>query len=45
MEEYDRDRIHGHRLTLEAIEREVERLSLMPLAERVAYRPPRTVRR
>ena len=35
MEEYDRDRIHGHRLTFEAIEREVERLSLMPLAERV----------
>jgi exopolyphosphatase/guanosine-5'-triphosphate,3'-diphosphate pyrophosphatase len=34
MEEYDRDRIHGHRLTLEAIEREVERLSLMPLTVR-----------
>ena len=35
LEEYDRERIHGHRLTLEAIEREVQRLSLMPLAERV----------
>ncbi len=34
MDQYDRDRIHGHRLTLEAIEREVERLSLMPLAVR-----------
>jgi exopolyphosphatase/guanosine-5'-triphosphate,3'-diphosphate pyrophosphatase len=31
---YDRDRIHGHRLTLEAIEREVDRLSRLPLAER-----------
>jgi exopolyphosphatase/guanosine-5'-triphosphate,3'-diphosphate pyrophosphatase len=34
LDEYDRDRIHGHRLTLEAIEREVERLSLMPLVVR-----------
>ncbi|HET9324413.1 MAG TPA: Ppx/GppA phosphatase family protein [Gaiellaceae bacterium] len=34
MEEYDRDRIHGHRLTLEAIEREVARLAALPLAER-----------
>jgi exopolyphosphatase/guanosine-5'-triphosphate,3'-diphosphate pyrophosphatase len=34
LKEYDRDRIHGHRLTLEAIEREVERLSLMPLTVR-----------
>jgi exopolyphosphatase / guanosine-5'-triphosphate,3'-diphosphate pyrophosphatase len=35
LEEYDRERIHGHRLSLDAIEREVERLSLMPLSERV----------
>ena len=33
-EEYDRRRIHGHRLTLEAIGREVDRLARMPLAER-----------
>jgi exopolyphosphatase / guanosine-5'-triphosphate,3'-diphosphate pyrophosphatase len=34
LEEYDRERIHGHRLSLDAIEREVERLSLMPLTVR-----------
>ena len=34
LKDYDRERIHGHRLTLEAIEREVERLSLMPLTVR-----------
>ncbi len=34
MHEYDRARIHGHRLTLEAIEREVDRLAQMPLSER-----------
>ncbi len=47
LEEYDRERIHGHRLTLEAIEREVERLSLMPLTvrERRDGPPSRTARR
>jgi exopolyphosphatase / guanosine-5'-triphosphate,3'-diphosphate pyrophosphatase len=35
LEEYDRDRVHGHRLTLDAIRREVARLAAMPLAERV----------
>jgi exopolyphosphatase / guanosine-5'-triphosphate,3'-diphosphate pyrophosphatase len=34
MAEYDRSRIHGHRLTVEAIEREVARLAELPLAER-----------
>lgn len=32
---YDRKRVHGHRLTRETIEREVERLAGMPLAERI----------
>ena len=31
---YDRQTVHGHRLTRETIEREVERLAGMPLAER-----------
>ena len=31
---YDRGRVHGHRLTRETIERDVERLAGMPLAER-----------
>ncbi|HEX2496915.1 MAG TPA: exopolyphosphatase, partial [Gaiellaceae bacterium] len=34
LEAYDRDRIHGHRLSLETIDREVSRLAQMPLAER-----------
>jgi exopolyphosphatase / guanosine-5'-triphosphate,3'-diphosphate pyrophosphatase len=35
LDPYDRETVHGHRLTLEAVEREVERLAGMPLAERV----------
>ena len=35
LEEYEGDRIHGHRLTIEAIAREVERLASMPIRERV----------
>ena len=34
MDVYDRDRIHGHRLSLESIDREVDRLARMPLGER-----------
>jgi exopolyphosphatase / guanosine-5'-triphosphate,3'-diphosphate pyrophosphatase len=34
MDVYDRDRMHGHRLRLESIDREVDRLARMPLAER-----------
>jgi exopolyphosphatase/guanosine-5'-triphosphate,3'-diphosphate pyrophosphatase len=34
LDAYDRDRVHGHRLTLEAIRRTVHRLAAMPLAER-----------
>ena len=32
---YDRDTVHGHRLTLETVERQIERLARMPLAERI----------
>ena len=38
MDVYDRERIHGYRLTLGAIEREVDRLARMPLAERARVR-------
>ena len=31
---YDRERVHGYRLTLDVIEREVDRLASLPLAER-----------
>jgi exopolyphosphatase / guanosine-5'-triphosphate,3'-diphosphate pyrophosphatase len=34
MDVYDRDRIHGHWLRLESIDRDVDRLARMPLAER-----------
>jgi exopolyphosphatase / guanosine-5'-triphosphate,3'-diphosphate pyrophosphatase len=34
MDVYDRDRIHGHRLSLESMAWEVDRLGRMPLAER-----------
>jgi exopolyphosphatase/guanosine-5'-triphosphate,3'-diphosphate pyrophosphatase len=34
MDVYDRKRVHGHRLMRETIERDVERLAGMPLAER-----------
>jgi exopolyphosphatase / guanosine-5'-triphosphate,3'-diphosphate pyrophosphatase len=32
--EYDRERVHGYRITREAAERELERLAALPLAER-----------
>jgi exopolyphosphatase/guanosine-5'-triphosphate,3'-diphosphate pyrophosphatase len=35
MDVYQRDQIHGHRLTLEAIVREVARLAELPLERRV----------
>jgi exopolyphosphatase / guanosine-5'-triphosphate,3'-diphosphate pyrophosphatase len=34
LETYDRDRVHGHRLTLEAIREVVDRLAAMALADR-----------
>jgi exopolyphosphatase/guanosine-5'-triphosphate,3'-diphosphate pyrophosphatase len=34
LDAYDRERVHGHRLTLEAIRRTVERLASMRLADR-----------
>ena len=34
LSEYDRHRVHGHVLTRDALERQVERLASMPLAER-----------
>jgi exopolyphosphatase/guanosine-5'-triphosphate,3'-diphosphate pyrophosphatase len=34
MDVYDRERVHGHRLTLEAIEREVDRLAALPVDRR-----------
>jgi exopolyphosphatase / guanosine-5'-triphosphate,3'-diphosphate pyrophosphatase len=32
--EYDADRVHGHRLSREGVERQLERLAALPLAER-----------
>jgi exopolyphosphatase/guanosine-5'-triphosphate,3'-diphosphate pyrophosphatase len=32
--EYDRDRVHGHRLTLDGVNAQLERLVALPLAER-----------
>jgi len=32
--EYDSDRVHGHRLSIEGAERQLERLAALPLAER-----------
>jgi exopolyphosphatase/guanosine-5'-triphosphate,3'-diphosphate pyrophosphatase len=37
--EYDRSRVHGHVLTRDALERAVERLAAVPLAERRRLRP------
>jgi exopolyphosphatase / guanosine-5'-triphosphate,3'-diphosphate pyrophosphatase len=34
LDRYDRDRVHGHRLTLDAIREVVDRLAAMPLADR-----------
>jgi exopolyphosphatase / guanosine-5'-triphosphate,3'-diphosphate pyrophosphatase len=31
---YDRDRVHGYRIARDAVERELERLAVLPLAER-----------
>jgi exopolyphosphatase/guanosine-5'-triphosphate,3'-diphosphate pyrophosphatase len=39
LDEYDRERVHGHVLTREALERELERLASVPLAERRTLRP------
>jgi exopolyphosphatase/guanosine-5'-triphosphate,3'-diphosphate pyrophosphatase len=32
--EYDRDRVHGHRLTVEAVDEQLHRLAALPLEER-----------
>jgi exopolyphosphatase / guanosine-5'-triphosphate,3'-diphosphate pyrophosphatase len=32
--EYDRERVHGHRLTLDGVKAQLERLAALPLAER-----------
>ena len=34
LDRYDRERVHGHRLALEAARRQLERLAALPLAER-----------
>jgi exopolyphosphatase / guanosine-5'-triphosphate,3'-diphosphate pyrophosphatase len=34
LDEYDRDRVHGHRLSREGLERQLQRLAALPLAER-----------
>ena len=34
LDEYDRERVHGHRLTLDGARRQLERLASLPLAER-----------
>jgi len=34
LDEYDRHRVHGHRLTADAVERQVERLASLPLRDR-----------
>jgi exopolyphosphatase / guanosine-5'-triphosphate,3'-diphosphate pyrophosphatase len=34
LDEYDPDRVHGHRLSVEGVERQLRRLAAMPLAER-----------
>jgi exopolyphosphatase / guanosine-5'-triphosphate,3'-diphosphate pyrophosphatase len=39
LEEYDRERVHGSRLTDEALTQQLERLAAAPLAERRTYRP------
>jgi exopolyphosphatase / guanosine-5'-triphosphate,3'-diphosphate pyrophosphatase len=41
---YDRDRVHGYRISTQAVERELERLASLPLAERSelpGLEPPR----
>jgi exopolyphosphatase/guanosine-5'-triphosphate,3'-diphosphate pyrophosphatase len=39
LEEYDRDRVHGARLTAEALQRQLERLAAVPVAERRKLQP------
>ena len=34
LEQYDRDRVHGHVLSLQAVEEQLERLASLPLDER-----------
>jgi exopolyphosphatase / guanosine-5'-triphosphate,3'-diphosphate pyrophosphatase len=34
LDEYDRERVHGHRLSREGLERQLQRLAALPLAER-----------
>jgi exopolyphosphatase / guanosine-5'-triphosphate,3'-diphosphate pyrophosphatase len=34
LEEYDRERVHGHELSLAGVERQLERLAALPLAQR-----------
>ena len=39
LDEYDRDRVHGSRLTSDALSQQLERLAAVPLAERRTFRP------
>src|ERR671934_98107 len=39
LEEYDRDRVHGHRLSGEGLQRQLDRLASVPLAERRRIKP------
>ena len=39
LEEYDRDRVHGHVLTRDALQRQLDRLASVPVAERRRIRP------
>jgi len=34
LDEYDRERVHGHRLSREGLERQLQRLAALPIAER-----------
>ncbi len=34
LDEYDRERVHGHELSLAGVERQLERLAVLPLAQR-----------
>ena len=39
LDEYDRDRVHGHVLPAEGLERQLDRLAAVPVAERRRMRP------
>jgi exopolyphosphatase/guanosine-5'-triphosphate,3'-diphosphate pyrophosphatase len=39
LEEYDRDRVHGHALSRDALQQQLERLAAVPVAERRKLRP------